>query len=183
MWPSEKTAFEVVGLQNSLMVAALSCKADESYNRFMVKFQPVLVVQQGVMDRYFVREGGLAGRQLEDGFMTRLANEHSAESLAKGAGYCTGMATAFREVLGLPDLSRLAAFATGDGGAELASMAVCEGTPPLGLDGGPRTVIAAGPARLPGGEMVAGSAGGALHAKRKPVVKAPVKPVTGLVQV
>lgn len=184
VWPTEKTAFQVIGLKNSLMVAALSCKADDSYNRFMGKYQAVLLDQQRVIDRYFVRGFGLAGQQQEDVFMTRLANEQSDDSLAKGAAYCAGAADEFREVMGLPDAETLTAFAAGDGDAQVASMEVCDGTPPVGVTGGPATVIAAAPARRPGGMVVAeeGKAAAA-HVKRKAIVKAPVRPVVGLVQV
>jgi hypothetical protein len=189
VWPSEKTAFEVVGLQNSLMVAALSCQADDSYNKFMSKYQAALSQQRAVLDRYFVRAGGLAGRQQEDGFMTRLANEHSSESLSQGPAYCAGTTTEFREVLGLPDVETLTAFASGNGGPEVAAMAVCDGTPPVGLSG-PATVIAAAPAKAPSDEMVAdaGKAGPKIsssisHNKHRAIAKAPSKPVTGLVQV
>jgi hypothetical protein len=178
VWPEEKTAFEVIGLQNSLMVAALSCKADHSYDAFMGKFQGVLQDDQGVMDRYFVRVGGLAGRQQEDAYMTQLANEQSGVSLAKGAAYCAGAATKFREVMGLPDAGTLAAFAVGDEDKQVAAMAVCAGTPPVGVSG--QTVIAAAPARRAGGDVVADAG---KHARRKAIVKAPVRPVTGLIQV
>jgi hypothetical protein len=187
VWPSEKTAFEVIGLKNALMVAALSCRADDSYNRFIGKFQAALQQSQGVMDRYFVRNGGLAGRQQEDAYVTRIANEQSGASLAKGAKYCAGTVDEFHEVLGLPDAGTLTAFAAGDGDKDVAAMTVCEGTEPPGLAGGPRTVIAAAPAGRPD-EVVADAgkpvaARPSAHAKRKAIVKAPAKPVVGLVQV
>jgi Tfp pilus assembly protein PilE len=187
VWPSEKTAFEVIGLKNVLMVAALSCRADDSYNQFMAKFQAALLDDQGVVDRYFVRAGGLAGQQQEDGYMTRIANEQSGASLAKGAAYCASAATEFHEVLGLPDEETLTAFAAGDGDKDVAAMAVCNGTAPPSVTGGAGTIVAA---RKPDGAVVVADPGKGIgvktasaHAKHKAIVKAPAKPVVGLVQV
>jgi Tfp pilus assembly protein PilE len=177
VWPSEKSAFEVVGLKNELMVAALSCRAEGSYNQFVGKYQAALQDDQGVLDRYFVRNGGLAGRQQEDGYMTRIANEESGASLAKGAAFCTGAAVEFREVLKLPDAQTLTAFAAGDGDRDVAAMTVCAGTAPLSVTGGAGTVVA------DAGKSGIGMKTASVHVKRKGVVKAPVQAVVGLVQV
>ena len=126
MQPAEQQAFHVIALKSSLMVGALSCSQSEQYDDFMTRFQPHVLAEQHVVDKYFRRAGGLAGQVQEDGYVTLLANTQSQAGIAQGAGYCRAAAAAFQQVLGFDLDSDLDHFAASLPIAELISMTSCE---------------------------------------------------------
>lgn len=100
--PAEVIAMQTRILQSELMVAALTCDARDSYNRFARKFQSELVVRGRTLRAYFRRAHGARGERELNGFITRLANQASQRSLAQGAHYCRGADALFESVLTLP---------------------------------------------------------------------------------
>lgn len=128
LWPTEKAAFEIVTLKNTLMVAALSCQRTDEYNDFVLRFQPFMQSQQSVVDRYFSRIGGAAGRAQEDGFMTQLSNDESQQGLTMGVQYCAGAAALFNEVLSVADQVALTAIAA-QNAPENGGPLMCAGRP------------------------------------------------------
>jgi len=78
-------AFNVIGLKSALMVAALSCNQQNSYDAFMTDFQPHILAEQHVMDEYSRKIGGHYGQAKEDNFVTLLANNQAVSGLAQGS--------------------------------------------------------------------------------------------------
>ncbi len=126
MQPVEQQAFHVIALKSSLMVGALSCSQSEQYDDFMTRFQPHVLAEQHVVDKYFRRAAGLAGQVQEDDYVTLLANTQSQAGIAQGPGFCRAAAAAFQQVLGLNLDSDLDQFAASLPIAELISMTSCE---------------------------------------------------------
>ena len=98
---SDAQAFNLIGLKSTLMVAALSCGMAKNYDLFMTRFQPQVLNAQHLMDDYFIRAGGLAGVQMEDGFVTQLANSESDAAAEQGSGFCGQAGEQFAQVAAL----------------------------------------------------------------------------------
>ena len=93
-------AFNVIGLKSALMVAALSCNQQSSYDAFMTQFQPHILEEQHVMDAYF-RRMVRYGQSSEDTFVTLLANNQSVTGIAQGKIFCLNNTAEFNAVLAL----------------------------------------------------------------------------------
>ncbi len=92
--PAEMAAMQMKLLQNDLMIAALSCRAQARYNEFATKFKPDLVRSGKTLTNMFVRDHDGMGRVELDRFITYLANDGSARARRIGPGYC-GVASVF----------------------------------------------------------------------------------------
>ena len=104
-------AMQVRMLQTELMVAALSCQAQNQYNAFVRKFSKQLAENGRQLRTHFSKTyGATAGRRL-DTFVTRLANTASAISIRNSGTFCPNLHAIFRRALTEPDqrLSVLAA--------------------------------------------------------------------------
>jgi hypothetical protein len=86
--PPEKAAFDVVGLKSQLMVTAISCKAEEKYNAFVMKYRPDLVGQEKSLDAFFGRAYGRRAQAQHDDFITQLANAQSQLGIKSGDAFC-----------------------------------------------------------------------------------------------
>lgn len=177
LWPDEQAAIGVVTLQNSLMEAALLCKMSDQYNRFVQDMQPFLLAQHQAMDRYFDRAGGLAGQNAEDGFMTMLANDQSADGLALGPKYCSGSRRIFEQVRALHTASAVAAFAASHPQPVKLPVTPCPGAEPA-----PPLVAARTQAPTPVRVVSTNHTRHIPIAAPKPTHK-PANPAAGLVQV
>lgn len=89
---TDLAAFRTAAVQQQLMVAALTCKDVEAYNRFVLAYQPELEKSDADLKSYFARRGNVAEY---DTFKTRLANLSSLSTIANGPAYCENAATAF----------------------------------------------------------------------------------------
>ncbi len=105
-------AFNIIGLKSALMVGALTCGQQNSYDSFMMKFQPHILAEQHVMDGYFHRIDGYAGQHKEDSFVTELANNQSVDGIAQGSLFCLNNGAEFSAVMALPTPQTLDAFVT-----------------------------------------------------------------------
>lgn len=85
-------------LKSSLMVAALSCGQQASYNAFINKNQGMFTADGGTVKAYFTRAyGGNAEYQLNR-FVTKLANEASQLSMGQeSVAYCSAMQDTFKK--------------------------------------------------------------------------------------
>lgn len=100
--PSERAGFDTRVLQTELMVAALTCGERSRYNSFAKKFRAELVANGKALRQYFRRVHGKRGDTETSRFVTRLANEASAQSLVNGTeAYCASASSLFSQVLGL----------------------------------------------------------------------------------
>lgn len=75
-------------LQTRLMVAALTCGARNEYNSFVSRYQPELVRHGRAMQRHFRKTYGAASTKHLNRYVTELANEASARSIADRANFC-----------------------------------------------------------------------------------------------
>ncbi len=89
-------AFRTAAVQQQLMVAALTCKSVETYNRFVIAYRPELEKSDADLKAYFIRGGSEADY---DSFKTKLANLSSLSTISDRAGYCANAATAFEMAL------------------------------------------------------------------------------------
>lgn len=106
-------AFNIIGLKSALMVAALSCNQQDQYDTFMTTFHPHILAAQHAMDAYFHKASGrYSGQQMEDNFVTLLANNQSTQGIAEGSNFCLNSATEFSAVLALKTPEDLDHFVT-----------------------------------------------------------------------
>jgi len=105
-------AFNVIALKSALMVAALTCNQQDQYDQFMTAFQPHVLDEQHVMDKYFRRIGGYYGQAREDDFVTLLANNQSVGGISQGGMFCLNNVAEYKAVLALRTDSDLDNFVT-----------------------------------------------------------------------
>ncbi len=106
-------AFNVIALKSALMVAALSCNQQPQYDQFMTEFQPHILSEQHVMDKYFYKASGpYSGKQMEDTFVTLLANNQSVTGIGQGSIFCLNNQAEFNAVLAIKTPQALDAFVT-----------------------------------------------------------------------
>ena len=98
----ERESLNVRQLQTQLMVAALSCNQRSDYNDFVRRFRPALADHSGVMKGYFRRIYGSRSAHEINAYVTRLANEASALSIADRMAYCRASFDALTELLSAP---------------------------------------------------------------------------------
>jgi len=100
--PKDLAALNARVLQTELMVAALTCGEKARYNAFVMSFKGLLGEHGRVLRGLFDRVHGAGGKRQLNGFVTKLANDASQESLAVAGGYCTTASALFEEVLNTP---------------------------------------------------------------------------------
>lgn len=105
-------AFNIIGLKVALMIGALTCGQNSQYDAFMTAFQPHILAEQQIMDNYFHRLGGSAGRSKEDAFETMLANNLSVSARSQGSLFCLNSGAEFKAVLTLSTPQALDSFVT-----------------------------------------------------------------------
>lgn len=101
--PLESTALKIAALQQELMVAALSCKETESYNRFVIAYREDLQRSDAVLEAYFMRGNPHGGTAAYNAYKTRLANDASLRSLHGIDAYCTDAHAVFDTALARHD--------------------------------------------------------------------------------
>jgi len=118
---SDATALKTAGLQQELMVAALTCDDIALYNRFVISYRTQLRQSDNLLISYFRRWG--SGDADYHAYKTRLANQSSLDRLHDPA-YCAKAKTAFDDALdsGKSDLAQIVAGRDLPGGE---GMAVC----------------------------------------------------------
>lgn len=127
--PAEHTALEVTALKTQLMVMALTCKADERYNAFVLKYRPDLVQADRSLNTYFSRSSGRNAAKSRDDYVTQLANSQSQTGLKQGSTFCDRNIGVFDEVMALHTNAELTEFAAGRMSAEQPiSTSDCTGT-------------------------------------------------------
>ncbi len=88
----DMAAFRTAAVQQQLMVAALTCKDTDDYNRFVIAYRPELQKSDAALKAFFIRQGNVAEY---DTFKTKLANLSSLSTIANGAAYCRNANAAF----------------------------------------------------------------------------------------
>jgi hypothetical protein len=111
--PAEHTALDITALKTQLMVMALTCKADEKYNSFVVKYRPDLVQTDKSLNGFFTRSYGRSAAKQRDDYVTQLANSQSQTGLKQGSLFCDRNIAIFDEVMALKNSTELTEFAAG----------------------------------------------------------------------
>ncbi|WP_428391122.1 hypothetical protein [Lichenicoccus sp.] len=121
-----RQAFDVEGLKSELMVTALSCGEQDSYNAFVAKFRPDLTGQERDLIAYFKHTYGRHAQTEHDDYITQLANVQSERGLAAGTQFCAQRANMFGEVMALDNASDLGGYAEAKDIAEPAVYETCD---------------------------------------------------------
>ena len=121
----DHVALDVMALKTQLMVTALTCKADERYNAFILKYQPDLQREDRSLNAYFTRMFGRSSQKSRDDYVTQLANAQSSEGLKRGSLYCDENLPAFDEVMALRSDTELAQYAAGRQIAQPSNIGNC----------------------------------------------------------
>jgi hypothetical protein len=107
--PREMAALRAAAIQQQLMVAGLTCQADQDYNRFVLAYRPELQRSDADLKDYFVRrQGRRAGEAAYDSFKTKLANLSSFSEVTNVSTYCANARAAFDQA-GRESLDRFVA--------------------------------------------------------------------------
>ena len=125
--PYEKQAFEVAGLKSELMVVAISCQAQDSYNRFVARYQRELQIDERALAGYFARTAGRRGQQAHDDYITSLANTESEDGVKQGTLFCRQHLPMFDEVMALKDGKDLSGYAESRSLAQPILVTECAG--------------------------------------------------------
>lgn len=95
---NEPMSIQVRKLQTKMMVAALSCDMRSEYNTFVTTYRPELTRHGTDLQTHFSRNFGNSHKKQLNSFVTSLANEASAASLADHAGYCAEVAALYQQI-------------------------------------------------------------------------------------
>ncbi|MBX9701695.1 MAG: hypothetical protein K2X74_19835 [Acetobacteraceae bacterium] len=109
----DQTVFELEALKTELMVVATTCKGqnEDRYNAFVMRYRPALVESNRRLGQYFTRVHGRSGQRQTDAFVTEMANARSNFARQLGGDYCARNAGLFEEVMALPAVTDLPAYA------------------------------------------------------------------------
>ena len=110
---TDQAVFELEALKTELMVVATTCKGanEDRYNAFVTRFRPALVESNRALGQYFARVHGRNGQKQNDIFITELANARSNVARQLGGDYCARNSGLFEEVMALPAVTDLPAYA------------------------------------------------------------------------
>lgn len=126
--PGDYPAFDVTALKTKLMVTALTCRADEKYNDFVMRYRPELISQDKALSSFFSRAHGRRARQQQDDYITQLANSQSQIGLIQGSLFCRYNLGTFDEVMALRSGAELTDFAAGKSITQPVVSAECTAT-------------------------------------------------------
>ena len=127
--PAEKQALDTRVLQTELRVAAIACRENERYRRFIDRFQPLLQQRGAALRGYFERtQGPVEGQRALDGLLTTLANDASERKIGWSVHFCEFGTALFDMVLHL-DERTIDGFAARQPFAGSHGIAACRSTP------------------------------------------------------
>lgn len=109
--PAEHTAFDLAALKSALMVAALTCHAEDRYNQFIGRYRADLLKAERALGGYFGRASARAKQQALDDYVTSLANAQSEADIGLGAEICDQRLAMFDRVMALGSTAELPRFA------------------------------------------------------------------------
>lgn len=127
---TEKSAFDITGLKSQLMVTAITCRAEEKYNAFVLRYRTDLVSQDKALNGYFNRTAGRRAQQQHDDYITALANSQSQDGLKLGTLFCDKNMGLFDEVMALKSGKELPGYASGKGFVQPIALIECPPPPP-----------------------------------------------------
>jgi hypothetical protein len=111
--PQEKAALQVAALKSRLMVTALACDREDSYNSFILANRPTLLDQEKTLSSYFARHYGRRGQTEHDEYITNLANAQSRRRIIDNANFCKDGEQLFKDVAALKAHPEVVTLASG----------------------------------------------------------------------
>jgi hypothetical protein len=103
--PQEQRAVDLRTVQSQLMVAAITCRREDDYNRFVQRFQPDLARAHNTLTAYFRRAHGAAGQRQMDAYITNLANAQSQSALRQGNQFCRNSEALWSSAAGVANVN------------------------------------------------------------------------------
>jgi hypothetical protein len=107
--PAERTAFDVRALQSQLMVVALSCQQQDSYNSFVTRFRSQLGEAHRGVTSYYQRASGRQAQRVMDQYITNLANNQMQVGITQGSHFCQNQMPLFQQAMTATTAAELAA--------------------------------------------------------------------------
>lgn len=101
--PEESASLKIAALQQQLMVAALSCRQTELYNRFVIAYRADLQRSDAMLQGYFQHGDPHGGMAAYHAYKTKLANTASLRSLHGIEAYCADAHAVFDMALARRD--------------------------------------------------------------------------------
>lgn len=111
--PADQSMFELFALKSELLVVAIACKRNESYNAFVQRYRPALLDLDKNLNAHFKKAHGGRWQKVADDFTTDMANVRSTMASRMGGDHCPRNGLIFNEVMALPAVSDLPAYAAG----------------------------------------------------------------------
>ncbi|MSP04225.1 MAG: hypothetical protein EXR05_03070 [Acetobacteraceae bacterium] len=145
--PAEQAMFELAALKSELLVLAIACRRNDSYNAFVQRYRPALLDLDKNMNAHFKRAHGGQWRKAADDFATDLVNVRSTMASRIGGDHCPRNMVLFSEVMALSSPADLAAYTAGK---DLLPASITTCAPPARAT--TRTARAATPAARPSTE-------------------------------
>lgn len=110
---TDQAVFEVEALKSELMVIATTCKAnnEDKYNAFVERYRPALIQSNKMLGQYFQKHYGRSAQRANDAYITELANARSNAARQLGGDFCSRNPGLFEEVMALPTITDLPAYA------------------------------------------------------------------------
>ena len=108
--PAEQTALQLRVLQSRLMVGALACQQDASFNEFVRRHQGDLASAYRTAEGHFRRANGAQGQRRWNQVDTEIAAMQSQEYAGLGSFFCRDTTAYFQQTAGLTTGAELARF-------------------------------------------------------------------------
>lgn len=128
--PAEQAALNVRSLQSRLMVGAIACQQEASFNTFVRRHQSELATAFRTAEGHFRRTVGAQGQRRWNQVDTELAAMQSQEYAGLGGFFCTDTTAFFQQTAALSSGEALARFAVERNVIQAYSAPVCTGTTP-----------------------------------------------------
>ena len=125
--PADAATFEVVALKTEMMVTALSCGLNRSYDDAVRRFRPQFAARDRALAAYFRRTDGRRGQARHDAYLTQMANARSQAQGRDGDDGCARGQALFGEVAALRSDADLAKLAAAKAYSQPYAMAACGG--------------------------------------------------------
>lgn len=111
--PADQSMFELFALKSELLVIAIACKRNDSYNAFVNRYRPTLLDLDKNLNAHFRKVHGGRWQKVADDFSTDMANVRSTMASRMGGDHCPRNGMIFNEVMALPAVADLPAYAAG----------------------------------------------------------------------
>ena len=110
---AEQSMFELAALKAELLVVAISCQRNDSYNAFVQRYRTTLMALDKELNAHFKRHNGARWQKVADDFTTEMANARATLASRLGTDLCPRNSALFSEVMSLSGPADLPAYAAG----------------------------------------------------------------------